>query len=266
MYAEEPWKSLGWRHSVWDLLRYYCSIRGKQKKQEWVNDLNSTLLLSVDDNAKLPLNEEDVRLFVSYLEYRDKQENVATYLLRSEDEALEYCTIKGIQVSKTTTMSKDHHQSSKALIAAVSNIAERVSKAHGTTVESNPQTRCVWCTGKHLHVTARNLDGAIPELTNPVFVWEIKEYWGKTKGGSKMSDAVYECNLVGRELKEFEERSGIRVYHIVFVDGKAQWSYRKSDLARFLDLTNQGLIDYLFVGREVEIEWEPTLTTLFEQR
>ena len=54
-------------------------------------------------------------------------------------------------------------------------------------------------------------------------VWEIKEYWGKTKGGSKMSDAVYECALVGLELRDFEERTGApRVQHVVFVDGKDQ--------------------------------------------
>lgn len=108
-----------------------------------------------------------------------------------------------------------------------------------------------------LHVTARNLDGAIPALSNPHIVWEIKEYWGKTKGGSKMSDAVYECNLVGRELREFEERSFKRhVNHVVFVDGLEQWSYRKSDLARFVDLLYQGFIDCLIVGREVETKWK----------
>jgi hypothetical protein len=113
-----------------------------------------------------------------------------------------------------------------------------------------------------LHVTARNLDGAIPSLANPGIVWEIKEYWGKTKGGSKMSDAVYECNLVGRELREFEERTKARITHIVFVDGKEQWSHRQSDLKRFIDLFHQGIIDYLFVGRDVETEWEETLDSL----
>ena len=129
-------------------------------------------------------------------------------------------------------------------------------------MEANPQRRCVWCVKNGLHVTARNLDGAIPSLANPTIIWEIKEYWGKTKGGSKMSDAVYECNLVGRELREFEERTGISVAHVVFVDGKEQWSARKSDLARFIDLSHQGIIDYLFVGKEIELQWEKTLLRL----
>lgn len=95
-------------------------------------------------------------------------------------------------------------------------------------------------------------------------VWEIKEYWGKTKGGSKMSDAVYECALVGRELREFEERSGADpVSHIVFLDGAAQWSHRQSDLKRFMDLFHQGFIDHLIVGREVETGWEELLRSTF---
>ena len=77
-----------------------------------------------------------------------------------------------------------------------------------------------------------------------------------------MSDAVYECNLVGRELREFEERTGFPVVHVVFVDGREQWSYRKSDLYRFIDLLNQGIIDQLFIGKEVETHWEPALSEM----
>ncbi|MEM9303211.1 MAG: hypothetical protein AAGE01_13945, partial [Pseudomonadota bacterium] len=67
---------------------------------------------------------------------------------------------------------------------------------------------------------------------------------------------------VGLELRDFEERSGCRTSHVVFVDGRDQWSKRKSDLARFIDLMNQGLIDHLFIGSEVETQWEPTLKEL----
>ena len=56
--------------------------------------------------------------------------------------------------------------------------------------------------GEPLRTLARRVDGACPGVVNPIAIWEIKEYWGKTKGGSKMSDAVYECHLVGRELRE----------------------------------------------------------------
>ena len=100
------------------------------------------------------------------------------------------------------------------------------------------------------------------DLANPGIIWEIKEYWGKTSGGSKMSDAVYECHLVGMEIRHFEEKARCKINHVVFVDGKDQWAVRQSDLNRFIDLLNQGLIDYLFVGKAIETEWEPTLTSL----
>jgi hypothetical protein len=102
----------------------------------------------------------------------------------------------------------------------------------------------------------------VPSLANPAVVWEIKEYWGKTAGGSKMSDAVYECNLVGRELREFEERTGATIQHVVFLDGREQWLSRKSDLRRFVDLFHQRIIDHLIVGREIETEWARTLDRL----
>lgn len=77
-----------------------------------------------------------------------------------------------------------------------------------------------------------------------------------------MSDAVYECHLVGRELREFEDRTKTSVAHIAFVDGREQWGHRQSDLRRFIDLFNQGIIDYLLIGKEVETEWEGLLDSL----
>src|SRR5207237_4004807 len=102
--------------------------------------------------------------------------------------------------------------------------------AKGIPFEWNPQSRCVWCAQNRLHVSAKKIDGAIPGLANPLIIWENKEYWGGTGGGSKMSDAVYECNLVGRELREFEGQTGQKVVHIAVVDGFAQWDNRKSDM------------------------------------
>jgi hypothetical protein len=146
----------------------------------------------------------------------------------------------------------------------VSYIAGEHRRSRGLRVDVAPTRRCVWLEGNHLHVTARNIDGAIPSLESPEAIWEIKEYWGKTKGGSKMSDAVYECALVGRELREFEERiSAPHVLHIAFVDGKEQWSHRVSDLRRFIDLFHQGIIDHLMVGRDVETEWKKLLCSHF---
>src|SRR5665811_1250854 len=80
-----------------------------------------------------------------------------------------------------------------------------------------------------------------------------------------MSDAVYECALVGRELRDFEKRTKLHVEHAVLLDGKAQWTSRKSDLLRFYNLYHQGLIDALIVGREVETAWQPFVKSVIEK-
>ena len=188
-----------------------------------------------------------------------------TASLRSEEEALQDCKRLGVVVKQTRTRNVGHHQS-KALVAEVSQLTSRWCLDAGITFNTDPQRRAVWLANGHLHVSARNLDGVVPGLLNPVLVWEIKEYWGKTSGGSKMSDAVYECQLVGLELREFERVSGEHVHHVVFLDGREQWARRKGDLVRFIDLANQGLIDRLIVGKQVAFEWPEVLREVNEDR
>lgn len=223
-------------------------------RADWEEKLKGGVM-ETDESHDLPVPDGHAELFFDYLTYREGDFEAAVSSLRTEEEALVYCEKIGAEVKKTRTKNQDHHQSSAAMVAAVSYVAGEHCLARSTGFVKAPIRRCVWLAGDQLHVTARNLDGAIPSLDSPEMVWEIKEYWGQTGGGSKMSDAVYECALVGLELRDFEERSGApRVQHIVFLDGKDQWASRKSDLKRFIDLFHQGLIDHLLIGRDVETE------------
>jgi len=79
-----------------------------------------------------------------------------------------------------------------------------------------------------------------------------------------MSDAIYECQLVGQELRAFGDLLGIHVRHYVFLDGKQQWASRRSDLRRAIDLLEMRLVDELIVGREVLVEWPRALAELCE--
>lgn len=261
MIAADNFKALGWRHSLWDLVRFYQSIHTSQRPK-WLQDFKTRNQIDVPGSAAFPVSADDVKLFFEYLVQREKHFSEALALLRDEEESKDYCKKNSIVVGKTTTKNAEHHQSSKSVIAAVNAIAFRVCDDIGVKGNLNPQARCVWLTDKGLHVTARNMDGSVPTLANPAIIWEIKEYWGVTSGGSKMSDALYECNLVGRELREYQEKSGTDINHVVFVDGKVQWTARQADLKRFIDLLNQGLIDHLIVGKEIEKTWEPTLRQL----
>lgn len=258
------WLSLGWQHAVWDLVRLYVSFRGNQA-EAWTKQLRGTSKIELGDGTAIPVAPEVINQFFAYLSHREKAFAASVSLLRTEQQALRYCKSKSISVLRTRTKSQEHHQSSKAIVATVAAMVKELCESRGINFNVSPQTRCAWSVNQQLHVTARNIDGAIEHLVNPAIIWEIKEYWGVTGGGSKMSDAVYECNLVGRELREFEERSGSKVIHIVFLDGKAQWESRKSDLKRFIDLTHQGLIDHLFIGKDVENKFPLVLCGLLDK-
>jgi hypothetical protein len=251
----EPYSAIPWNHDLWSLVRYFRSLRlVGDKLNKWLDGLQNDSCLP-SQTKKFPIDPLLVELLVIYIHASSDLLRKALVLLRTEEEAMRFCKKKKFDVGSTRTKNLSHHQSSKALIASVSGIALKACADVGVGVDLDPQRRAIWFSEHGLHVSARNLDGAIPSLENPSAVWEIKEYWGKTNGGSKMSDAVYECHLVGLELRMFESKSGISIDHIVFVDGKDQWNSRKSDLLRFIDLHQQGLIDHLVIGREVESEW-----------
>lgn len=115
--------------------------------------------------------------------------------------------------------------------------------------------RIVQTHGDQLWVSPRRLDLCWPSPVNPVFMGETKEYWG-AGGGSKMSDAIYECQLVGEELSG---APGPKINHYVFLDGRDQWEARNSDLLRAIDLLQCGLVDDLFCGQEAIDRWPMVL-------
>ena len=269
MQVNERWRKLGWQHPIWDYVRFYVSLGKTPTKQTgWLLQLR-TGVFEVHPGTNLLVPDENRKLFLDYLDGRNADFNVAASQLRTKVEALEYCDRLKWEFTMTSTKLQGWTDTPKALVAAVTNVARLLCTEKSVGFVPIPQSRGVWVREEQLHVTARNLDGAIPSLLQPSIIWEIKEYWGGgegKEGGSKMSDAVYECNLVGRELRDFEDRTGHpRISHVVFLDGKAQWGARASDLKRFIDLFNQGIIDYLFVGREVEKEWSECLAALLEQ-
>ena len=257
----QKWQKLGWRHNIWELVRYYHSLRSKG--DNWLLDLNKP---TSEFAALLRISKADIDSLNDYIKERKQLLQTGLSFLRTEAEAMSFCKKAGLKWGVTKTKSKDHHQASKALIATVAGIAKPICNDYGVGINLSPQTRCIWKIGNVLHVSARNLDGAIPDVADPFVVWEIKEYWGKTGGGSKMSDAVYECHLVGREIREFEEKAKTKISHFAFVDGKVQWLTRKSDLVRLIDLACQGLIDELLIGAAVETKLKPKLEKVLSDR
>lgn len=204
-------------------------------------------------------------------EYTEFRFDAADYLLakaRTEEQAEgDFAALSDEVVARYGTQSADHHQPPKVMVKAVEVLTRAVCLERGLDVDVNPQKRAAIISDQHIWVSPRRLDGAVPSLYNPVGLWEIKEYrggaeGGSKKGGSKMNDAIYECQLVGQKLRAFEEKYGPRVCHYAILDGREQWSARMSDLRRVVDLLCAGLLDQLLVGEEVLDEWPRIISHL----
>jgi hypothetical protein len=106
--------------------------------------------------------------------------------------------------------------------------------------------------GAPVRTLARRLDGAFPEVVNPIAVWEIKEYYYTTSFGSRVAGGVYETILDGMELQELYEHEGIEVEHLLMVDAHdTWWKQGKSYLCRIIDMLHMGLVDEVLFGSEV---------------
>jgi len=109
--------------------------------------------------------------------------------------------------------------------------------------------------GRPLRTLSRWVDGAFPAVTNPIAVWEIKEYYHTTTFGSRVADGVYESLLDGMELEELRKQEGIKVLHYLMVDSHyTWWQCGKSYLCRIVDMLHMGYLDEVLFGREVVTE------------
>ncbi len=106
--------------------------------------------------------------------------------------------------------------------------------------------------GSPLRTLARRVDGAFPSTTNPIAIWEIKEYYYTTTFGSRVADGVYETLLDGLELEEIREHENIDVKHYLMIDDyNTWWNMGRSYLCRIIDMLHMGYVDEALFGFEV---------------
>jgi len=106
--------------------------------------------------------------------------------------------------------------------------------------------------GAPLRTLARRVDGAFPNIVNPVAIWEIKEYYYTTTFGSRVANGVYETLLDGLELEELREHESIDVKHYLMVDAyRTWWKDGKSYLCRMVDILHMGYVSEVLFGYEV---------------
>ena len=62
------------------------------------------------------------------------------------------------------------------------------------------------------------------------------------------------------------ERTGRKVYHVLFIDAyRTWWIQGKSYLCRLVDAMNSGVVDEVIVGREVLTRWPELLRLIIEK-
>ena len=99
---------------------------------------------------------------------------------------------------------------------------------------------------------SRQIDGAFPNIVDPIAIWEIKEYYSTTTFGSRVADGVYETQLDGYELNEVRQSLNREINHYLMVDDYFTWWIKgRSYLCRICDLLHMGLLTEALFGKEI---------------
>lgn len=152
----------------------------------------------------------------------------------------------------------------KKKIAFLTAIVNIVIEKHinGLECDYTPKTlTAITKNNQPLRTLARRVDGCFPSCTNPVAIWEIKEYYHTTSFGSRIADGIYETLLDGMELEELWQQEKIDVQHLLVIDSYTTWwEMGKSYLCRIIDTLNMGYVDDILFGYEV-VEQLPAIVT-----
>ena len=173
MKVDERWRQLGWRHPLWDYVRFHAGLnKGHNYHKEWIAKLKEGIF-EVDPGighesmpggprrkpkpalesripTTLPIAPEHLPLFVKYVGERDAGYEEAALKLRTKEQALSYCEGLKLVVAMTKTKLEGWQDSPKAMVAAVTNVANIVCEQKSVGLVASPQKRGVWLTGNDL--------------------------------------------------------------------------------------------------------------------
>jgi hypothetical protein len=134
-----------------------------------------------------------------------------------------------------------------AFLTCIVNMLTEAGLGH-CQFDMDPRALTTITTGNRpVRTLSRRLDGCYPK---------VKEYYGTTTFGSRVSDGVYETILDGLELAELRREEGVHVAHYLIIDDRfTWWDCGRSYLCRIVDAVHMGLVDEVLVGREVLSRW-----------
>ncbi|MCC7303492.1 MAG: hypothetical protein IT233_12705 [Bacteroidia bacterium] len=150
---------------------------------------------------------------------------------------------------------KNKQKGKKSGYAYLTGIVNMLIEANcgGITCDYDPMQLTAITQNKFpVRTLSRRVDGAFPNVINPIAVWEIKEYYFTTTFGSRVADGVYETLLDGLELREVRENVNVEVEHYLIVDDYfTWWTLGRSYLCRIIDMLHMGILTEALFGKEV---------------
>lgn len=260
----------------WSLVKFVSETlgytqRSRTSANSYVKTYNREDLSSLFSSHKLNIDDSIISRIILYSEKRATVlNNIVQYDLMTAAQAeIEFNKLYNLAVQNhfrcKIPMNKQSGSKKKinyftAIINILTEMTIRRSNLYPGQLGFNDDPRgliyLIDSTGQLVGASSRRFDGAIPDIINPLIVWEIKEYYYATTFGSRVADGVYETQLDGFELNEIYNRTGHKIKHVFMIDAhKTWWVDGKSYLCRIIDALNAGLVDEVIFGKEVLTRW-----------
>ncbi|MCT3246853.1 hypothetical protein EFP02_07280 [Lactiplantibacillus plantarum] len=256
-------------NEFWATVKYLGDCLGYAKRGNILVHSEEDIINQLH-KAKLPINSNTITELQLYFKLRkDALETASNHLMNLEQAKTLFYELKSDPALATIVndipFPKNKQKGEKRayayftgiinMLTAYSIISKDVNRL--TNINYDPRNLATYTTHEKLVFTSsRRFDGAIPAISNPKLVWEIKEYYYTTSFGSRIADGVYETQLDGFELKNLRKSQNITIQHVFLVDAyDTWWNQGKPYLCRIFDTLNQGLVDEVIFGDEVLTEW-----------
>jgi hypothetical protein len=215
------------------------------------NGLDSSKI--VDANDKLT---EFGTLLIAYFKHRsDVLQDVVEPSLMKVAEAKKLFSSLKKQLKPTCPLPMNKQKGKKRDFAFLTGIVNMLIEANskGLPCDYDPKELTAVTLKKFpVRTLSRRVDGAFPNVINPIAIWEIKEYYYTTTFGSRVADGVYETLLDGLELREVRENLNVEVEHFLIVDDYyTWWTLGRSYLCRIIDMLHMGILTEALFGKEV---------------
>lgn len=265
MKGNKKFKNLG--TDFWGNVQFISERLGYSKKKNLLTYSKEQICNLFKDN-NLIITENMLNNVMAYLEYRRNTltNEIKPYLMDIDESKKRFNKLKkeyGNEIfqspqpmNKQKGDKKDYNYFTCAINLLTEHTINKFNEKHLSYIGCDYDPRHLTCLTKNKKIKntySRRFDGAIPEVFDPVAIWEIKEYYYTTTFGSRIADGIYETRLDGYEIKNTCEKKPI---HYFMVDGYSTWwEQGKPYLCRIIDSLNKGLVDEVIFGKEIYDVW-----------